>query len=112
MTTDTVRREAETIEHLSRREPESSAAFIVSLAQDGGPVGEQVRTFFMESDGVEMENCGGHDFEVSCAFKRAAALMGWAARSLPAAPVQAAVKALLADDGYGVRCAPGFVVTE
>lgn len=177
MRTDTVQGEAEAIAHLSRREPKSLAAFIVSLAQDGGPIGEQVRTFivgddvdqasssikeriesiegmseyehrhrrgeeigqrlgfildaietwvmpidprrafellvrFMESDGVAMENCGEHDVEVSCSFKRAAALIGRAARSLPAAPVQAAVKALLVDDAYGVRCGLGFIGTE
>ncbi len=32
---------------LRRRDPESMAAFILSLAQDGGPVGEQVRTFIV-----------------------------------------------------------------
>jgi hypothetical protein len=58
---------------------------------------------FMKSDGLAMENCGEHDFEVSCAFKRAAALIGRVAASLPAAPMQAEVKALLADDVYGVR---------
>jgi hypothetical protein len=67
---------------------------------------------FMESDAVAMENCGEHDFEVSCAFKRAAALIGRAAQSLPAAPVQAALNALLADDAYGVRCPLGFIATE
>ena len=66
----------------------------------------------MESDGVAMENCGEHDFEVSCAFKRAAVLIGRAARSLPAAPVQAAVKAPLANDAYGLRCPLGFIAVE
>jgi hypothetical protein len=47
---DIVQGEAETIERLSRREPKSLAAFIVSLAQDGGPVGEQVRTFVVGDD--------------------------------------------------------------
>jgi hypothetical protein len=67
---------------------------------------------FMESDGVAMENCGDHDSDVSCAFKRAAALIGRAARSLPPVPVQAAVKALVADDTYGVRRPLGFIDTE
>jgi hypothetical protein len=171
---DTVQGETQAIERLSRREPKSLAAFVVSLAQDGGPVGEQVRTFiagddvdqvsssikeriesiegiseydyrhrrgaeigqrlgfildaietwvmpvdprrafellvrFMERDAVAMQSCGEHDVEVSRAFKRAAALIGRTARSLPAAPVQAAVKALLADDAYGVRCPLGFI---
>jgi len=175
--TDTIQGGAEAIARLSRREPKLLAAFIVSLAQDCGPVGEQVRTFivgddvdqvsssiqeriesiegiseyeyrhrrgaeigqrlgfildaietwvmpldprrafellvrFVESDGVAMENCGEHDFEVSCAFKRAAALIGRTARSLPVAPVQAAVRALLAEDAYGVRCPLGFIATE
>jgi hypothetical protein len=66
----------------------------------------------MESDGVAMENCGEHDFDAACAFETAAALIGRAARSLPAAPVQAAVRALLADDTYGVRCPLGVIATE
>jgi hypothetical protein len=32
---------------LRRRDPELMAAFVLSLAQDGGPVGEQVRTFIV-----------------------------------------------------------------
>jgi len=35
---------------LRRRGPESMAAFILSLAQDSGPVGEQVRTFIVGDD--------------------------------------------------------------
>jgi hypothetical protein len=148
---------ARALERLRGRDPESLAAFIVSLAQDSGPIGEQVRTFivgdnvaetveslrarigplrireeyehrhargremgaslefivesieslvmsvdpkrafellvlFFESDGVAMENCGDHDFEVTCAFERAAGLIGKAARSLPAAEVAAALE--------------------
>jgi len=48
--TDTILGEAEAIERLSRRDSKSLAAFIVSLAQDGGPVGEQVRTFIVGDD--------------------------------------------------------------
>jgi hypothetical protein len=159
---------ARALERLRGRDPESLAAFIVSLAQDMGPIGEQVRTFIVgddvaetvvsvreritslqiptesahrhargkemgasleyilqsiellvlpvdpkaafellvavfEADAVAMENCGGYDFEVSCAFERAAGLIGMAAQSLPAAEVVAALKALVDDDGYGVR---------
>jgi hypothetical protein len=35
---------------LRRRDPESMAAFILSLVQDSGPVGEQVRTFIVGDD--------------------------------------------------------------
>jgi hypothetical protein len=38
------------IARLSRRSPESLAAFITSLAQDSGPIGEQVRTFIVGDD--------------------------------------------------------------
>ena len=38
------------LERLERRSPASLAAFILSLAQDGGPVGEQVRTFLVGDD--------------------------------------------------------------
>jgi hypothetical protein len=41
------------LERLRRRDLESLAAFIVSLAQDTGPIGEQVRTFIGEDDGAE-----------------------------------------------------------
>jgi hypothetical protein len=34
-------------ERLRGRDPESLAAFIVSLAQDSGPIGEQVPTFIV-----------------------------------------------------------------
>jgi hypothetical protein len=167
---------ARALERLRGRDPESLAAFIVSLAQDSGPIGEQVRTFIVgdnvaetveslrarigslripeeyahrhargremgaslefivesieslvmpvdpkrafellvllfESDGVAMENCGDHDFEVTCAFERAAGLIGKAARSLPAGEVTAALEPLLDDDGYGVRGALAEVIS-
>ena len=38
------------LERLERRSPASLAAFILALAQDGGPVGEQVRTFLVGDD--------------------------------------------------------------
>jgi hypothetical protein len=167
---------ARALERLRGRDPESLAAFIVSLAQDSGPIGEQVRTFivgdnvaetveslrarigslripeayehrhtrgremgaslefivesiewlvmpvdpkrafellvlFFESDGVAMENCGDHDFEVTCAFERAAGLIEKAARLLPAREVTAALEPLLYDDGYGVREALAKVIS-
>lgn len=155
-------------ERLRRRDSEALAAFILSLAQDSGPVGEQVRTFivgdvvtdaaqsirrriqglaipdeyahrhargkeigvslgflldaidtlvlpidpreafdllvlFFKADGQAMENCRDHDFEVTCAFERAAELIGRAATSVPCAYVVAALEPLTEDDGYGVR---------
>jgi hypothetical protein len=41
---------AAALERLESRSPASLAAFILSLAQDGGPVGEQVRTFLVGDD--------------------------------------------------------------
>jgi hypothetical protein len=167
---------ARALERLRGRDPESLAAFIVSLAQDSGPVGQQVRTFIVgdnvaetveslrarigslripeayehrhargremgaslefivesieslvmpvdpkrafellvlcfESDGVAMENCGGHDYEVTCAFERAAGLIAKAARLLPAREVTSALEPLLYDDGYGVREALAKVIS-
>jgi hypothetical protein len=37
-------------ERLRRRDSESLAAFILSLAQDSGPIGQQVRTFIVGDD--------------------------------------------------------------
>jgi hypothetical protein len=156
------------LERLRWRDAESLAAFILSLAKDCGPIGEQVRTFIVgddvaetaeslrerisslripeeyeyrhargkemgaslefivesietlvlpvdpriafellvklfEADGLAMENCGDHDFEVSCAFERAAELIRIAAQSLPRVEVVAVLEPLLEEDGYGVR---------
>jgi len=44
---------ARALERLRRRDAESLAAFILSLAQDTGPVGEQVRTFIVGDDLAE-----------------------------------------------------------
>jgi hypothetical protein len=38
------------LERLERRSPAALASFILSLAQHGGPVGEQVRTFLVGDD--------------------------------------------------------------
>jgi hypothetical protein len=57
-----------------------------------------------------MENCGEHDWEVTCAYKRAAGLMAEAARNLPRAAIEERVKALIDADGYGVRAELASVV--
>ena len=44
---------ARALERLRARNPDSLAAFIVSLAQDMGPIGEQVRTFIVGDDLAE-----------------------------------------------------------
>jgi hypothetical protein len=168
---------ARALERLRRRDTGSLAAFILSLAQDSGPVGEQVRTFivgdvmaeaaealrvrikglaipdeyahrhargkeigvslgfildaidtlvlpvdpreafdllvlFFKADGQAMENCRDHDFEVACAFERAAELIERAATSVPRADVVAALVPLMGDDGYGVRSALADVIAR
>jgi len=168
---------AQAFERLRRRDTESLAAFILSLAQDSGPVGEQVRTFIVGDvvaeaaealrvrikglampdeyahqhargkeigvridfllDTIEtlvlpidprqafdllvllfkagrqaMENCGDHDFEVTCAFERAAELIERAATLVPRADVVAALEPLLDDDGYGVRSVLADVIAK
>ena len=42
------------LSRLRRRDPDSMAAFILSLAQASGPVGDQVRTFIVGDDPVEV----------------------------------------------------------
>jgi hypothetical protein len=44
---------ARALERLGRRDAESLAAFILSLAQDSGPVGDHVRTFVVGDDVAE-----------------------------------------------------------
>jgi hypothetical protein len=164
-------------ERLRRRDSDSLAAFLMSLALDSGPVGEQVRTFIVgddfaetvesvrerirgltipseyehrhslgremgvsldfivdsverlilpidanaafellaavfEADQVAMENCGEHDREVACAYKRAAGVMAAAAKNLPRAGVEEWVKALIEGDGYGMRADLASVFPE
>ena len=164
-------------ERLRRRDSASLAAFIMSLAQESGPAGEQVRTFivgdvvteavqsiqerikelaipdeytyrhargqemgirlgfvldaietlvlpidprnafdllvlFFKADGQAMENCGDHDFEVTCAFERAAELIGRTATSVPRAVVVATLQPLLEGDGYGLRRALAEVIAS
>lgn len=57
---------------------------------------------FFKADGQAMEKCGDHDFEVTCAFERAAELIERTATSVPGAEVVATLEPLLDDDGYGV----------
>ncbi len=40
---------------LRRRDPEKLAAFVLSLAHDSGPVGQQVRTFIVGDDVLDVE---------------------------------------------------------
>jgi hypothetical protein len=42
---------------LGKRDPNSLVALILSLAQDSGPAGEQVRTFIVADDMVEVTEC-------------------------------------------------------
>jgi hypothetical protein len=162
-------------ERLRRRGSDSLASFLMSLATDSGPVGEQIRTFIVgddlaktvesvrerlrglqipsdyehrhspgreigvnldfivdsverlvlpidpnaafqllvalfEADGVAMENCGEHDWEVACAYQRAQGVMAEAAKSLPRAEVEESVKTLIDRDGYGMRLELGTVL--
>ena len=162
---------------LRRRDPDSLAAFLMSLAVDAGPIGEQIRTFIVgddvaetaesvrqrirglriasdyehrhslgreigasldflvdsierlvvpvdanaafellvalfEADGVAMENCGEHHWEVACAYQRAAKVMAEVVKSLPRAVVEASVNALMGQDGYGVRAELSAVIAK
>jgi hypothetical protein len=164
-------------ERLRRRDSESLAAFLMSLAGDSGPVGQQVRTFIIgddvaatteavrqrisrlsmpseyehrhshgreigtsldfivdsverlvlprdpaaafellgamfEVDALAMANCGEHDWEVTCAYKRAAGVMREAAKTLPRAEVDSRVRTLIDGDEYGVRSALASVLPE
>lgn len=168
---------AAAVERLRRMEPTILARFIVSLSQDVGPVGEQVRTFIagddvvrviaslrerignlgtpteyahrhargrdigaslefivdsierlvlpadpasafgllvrvFETDGVAMESCGDHDWEVACAYKRAAEVMAAAATNLPRADVRRVLGGLLLSDAYGMRKGLAALLSE
>ena len=164
-------------ERLRRRDPDALAAFLMSLAGDSGPVGEQVRTFIIgddvaeaaksvrqrirgldgvseyehrhsfgreigttldfivdsverlvlpndpkasfellvtlfEADAVAMENCHEHDWDVTCAYKRAAEVIAEAAKYLPRTEVEGRVRALVDGDRYGVRAILTTVLSE
>jgi hypothetical protein len=43
------------------------------------------------------------DWEVACAYQRAAAVMTEASKSLPRVEIEESVKALIDGDGYGMR---------
>jgi len=157
-------------DRLGARSAASLADFILSLAQNEGPVGDHVRTFIVsddvpytvsaireriagleplteyaqrhaesqqigtrlelildsiehlllpvecaaafemlatlfEADAKAMENCDEDDREVTCAYKRAAHMMGIAAQFLPPETVADKISELIANDGYGVRAA-------
>jgi hypothetical protein len=49
----TVQGVAQALERLRQRDPKVLASFIVSLAQDAGPIGEQVRTFIVGDEIAE-----------------------------------------------------------
>lgn len=102
--------------HARGREMGASLEFIVESIESLVMPVDPKRAFELlvlcfESDGVAMENCGGHDFEVTCAFERAAGLIAKAARLLPAREVTSALEPLLYDDGYGVREALAKVIS-
>jgi hypothetical protein len=167
---------AEARVRLRQRNADVLADFIVSLAQQVGPVGDQVRTFIVgddvaetvdavreritcleppsdyerrhgqgqqigttlelildsiehlllpvdstaafdmlvavfEADAIAMENCGDHDWEVSCAYERAARLMDTTAKSLPRGIVAGRLRELIVNDGYGMRAVLESVLT-
>lgn len=75
-------------QRLSKRDPNSLVAFILSLAQDSGPVGEQVRTFIVGDDVAK------------------------AVEAMPLSEVAVEVSRLMAVDAYGLRRELGIVVTS
>jgi hypothetical protein len=72
------------------------------LPVDSAAASEMLVAVF-EADAMAMDNCGDHDWEVSCAYERAAQLMGTVARALPRTTVAEKLRELIANDGYGVR---------
>jgi hypothetical protein len=72
----------------------------------------ELLVLFFQSDSVVMENCWDHDFEVTCAFERAARLIGKVAPTLPTGEVTAALDQLLDEDGYGIRAMLAEVVSS
>lgn len=64
-----------------------------------------------EADSVAMENCGEYDYDVWCAYERAAGVLAEAAKALPAAEVGEKIRALVAVDSYGVRGRLGAVTS-
>jgi hypothetical protein len=94
--------------HVRGREMGASLEFIVesieSLVLPIDPkMAFELLVAVFEADGVAIEHCGEHDWEVECAFQRAAGVMAEAAKFLPGAEVGEKIRALMAVDSYGVR---------
>ena len=83
-------------------EAKSATVAATGSTQTGSPTFELLVAVF-EADSVAMENCGEHDWDVACAYKRAAGVMAKAAKNLPRSEVEERVKALIDGDGYGIR---------
>ena len=96
------------LRHSCGREMSVSLDFIVDsierlvLPIDANTAFELAASLF-EADGVAIENCGEHDWEVGCAYKRAAAVMVKAAQNLPRSFIEERVKGLVEGDEYGMR---------
>jgi hypothetical protein len=103
--------------HSVGREMGATLEFIVDsierlvLPKDPAAAFELLVAIF-EADKKAMENCGEHDWEVTCAYKRAAAVMRESAKTLPRAEVEERVQALIEADGYGVRACLVVVLPE
>jgi hypothetical protein len=70
------------------RDPEAAFELLIAL---------------FEADSNAMENCGDHDWEVECAYQRAAAAMVAATIHLTPADVARRIGALIDADRYGIR---------
>ena len=103
--------------HSRGREMAATLEFIVDaierlvLPRDPKAAFELLVAMF-EADKLAMENCGEHDWEVACAYKRAAAVMAEAAKILTRAEVEVCVRALIDGDGYGMRASLASVLPE
>jgi len=74
------------------------------LPHDPSGAFELVEALF-EQDAIAMEICGEHDWTVTSAYQRAAALMAKTIDKLPVETVDERVGALIINDGYGLRAA-------
>jgi hypothetical protein len=94
--------------HSRGREMGASLDFIIDsverlvLPVDANAAFELLAAIF-EADAVAIENCGEHDWEVACAYTRAAGVMAMAARSLQPARVEVRIKTLIEGDRYAMR---------
>jgi hypothetical protein len=66
----------------------------------------------IDRDGDAMQQCGHDHFCVETALKRAARLLSDAAKSMPIRKVSITLRRLIAQDGYGTRCALGALVSQ